>query len=672
MPGTAATSPPTLAAFEGGSVRVLCVGPEPSDVERCRDLLGARFQVDGVVTAAECLTRLAHGRYDVLLLAPHAADMGSLDLLRALQGRRPEVPAVVLAYERSEALVTEALALGAYDCLVERGGDLPRLARVLGNAATSQRLAAAQSAVQATGQVLAGLSAGCKPEELFGRIAQAAREVTGAEGSLLLLLEEGDTLVPRAWSGFGPRALTAIRFPAGTGVWAEVMAARGAVRLDPIAVTEPWSVASVLAEVEAGLAAPITAQGRPRGVLLAAAPPGRQFGPGEEAALRTLADLAAVAVERRALAEELLHSERLSTVGRMVAGVAHELNNPLSVIVGTLDLLRHEAIPERAAQRLEGVSAQAQRAVKIVRTLLALARKRAPQQQEVDLNELLDETLELAAYDLKRAGVRPVERLARDLPPVPGDRDQLQQVFTNLFLNACYALRQAGREGTLTVTTGLEARAGRAVVTVADDGPGIPAEHVPRIFEPFFTTKAEGEGTGLGLAICRRIIEGHGGRIRVASRPGAGATFTIELPATAVTRRAEPAPLAEPPAPITGVSVLLVEDEPLVGDMLEDLLVLEGHEVDRAANGREALARVRSRAYALVVSDVQMPDLSGPSFQQELARVDPALARRIVFVTGDVVNSETRRFLDENQLSYVAKPFAVSEFRSAVRRALGG
>ena len=665
-----AVVPPHGAASEGGPIRLLCVGPQASDLEHLRRALGSRFVIDASLTASDCLARLVREPFDVLLLLRQAADCCPIDLLRTLRARPVEVPVVLVLGEADERLLPDAVGLGVYDCLIERPADLARLGLVLENAAASSRLTHAGSGFSLLGRLIADIATGLDPAEALRRIVAAAGEAGGSEQALLLLLEKGEVLVPRAWSGLVPRAFAGARFPPKGGIWEQALSTGGVVRLEPLAMAEPWSVAPVLAGVGSALAVRVVAHGRPIGLLLVAAVPGRAVRAAEEATLRVLADLASVAVDRLRLTEELLHAERLSTVGRMVAGVAHELNNPLAVIVGTLDLLRSAGTTAGTTERLSRVSAQAQRAVKIVRTLLALARKRPAQQTPVDLNELLGETLELAAYDLKHADVTIVRRLRNDVPPVSGDRDQLQQVFTNLVLNACQAMRGAGRGGTLTVATDLDPTTGRVLATVGDDGPGIEPEHLGRVFDPFFTTKPDGQGTGLGLAISRRIVENHGGCVSVASRSGAGAEFSVELPACGDLPLPDttPGPDLAPPPP--GARVLVVEDEPLVADMVEDLLVLEGHEVDRAGNGREALERLRSRAYSLIVSDVRMPDLSGPAFYRELTRVDPALARRVVFVTGDVMSPDTRDFLEETGLGYLEKPFAVTDFQSAVRRAL--
>ncbi len=672
-PEVVTAEPPSAAPWEGGPVHVLHVAPHATDVERTRHHLlghGARFAVDGTSSGAECLARLSREVFDVLLLGDRAADMTGPELLRAVRARRPRLPVVLLLRERDEQATAEGMKLGVFDWLVEGAGDLAKLPLVLENAAARQRMAFERAALAGQTRLFAALRSGLAVDELLGRLTGTACDLLQVEWGVVLLLENADSLVPRAWSDGMPRALAGMRFPARTGEWEALWSSPAPLRLEPIAVSGPWSVAPVLAEIDPAVAVPMVAHGRPLGALLVAAPRARHFGPADEAALRMLADLGSVAVENHLLTGELVHAQRLSTVGRMVAGVAHELNNPLAVIMGTLDLLRHEPLAERFAERLGRVSGQAQRAVKIVRMLLAFARKRPSQRTTVDVNELLADMLELAAYDLKRADVRVVRDLSEELPAVSGDPDQLQQVFTNLFLNACHAMRETHGEGTLTVTTGLDPATDRVVVTVADDGPGISPEHLAHVFEPFFTTKAEGQGTGLGLAICRRIVENHGGRISVQSRPGLGARFTVELPAARESGRPEGTSETEASPPSAGVLVLVVEDEPLVGDMVQELLVLDGHEVDRATNGREALERLARRAYALIVSDVRMPDLGGPAFYRELLRVDPALARRVVFVTGDVVSADTRRFLEETGLPWVEKPFAVTDFQSAVRRAL--
>ena len=306
-----------------------------------------------------------------------------------------------------------------------------------------------------------------------------------------------------------------------------------------------------------------------------------------------------------------------------------------------------------------------------MRSLLALARKKPCQRAPVDVNRLLEETLDLEGYGLRTAQVTVVRRLTQNLPPAQGDADQLQQVFANLVLNAADAIREARRPGSVVITTCRDAEAGRLVVTIADDGPGIASRDLPRIFEPFFTTRGDGHGTGLGLPICRQIVESHQGRISAQSDPGQGATFTVELPEAApIASRPIDSP-ARPRGTAAGVEVLLVEDEAVVGDLLAEYLGLEGHRVDRAGNGREALERVRAgRAYRLIVTDVRMPDVDGPTFYQELRTVNPELTRRMVFITGDVMSPDTRRFLEETGLLYLEKPFGIADFLAIVRRAL--
>jgi signal transduction histidine kinase/DNA-binding response OmpR family regulator len=672
IPRALVEAAPRAPLLEGGPVRVLHAGRRPADVERARHHLqghGVRFAVDGASTAEEVQRRLGNDRFDVLLLDEGTTDAAPLDVLRRVRDRHPGLTVVLLLRERDERLACEAMALGVYDYLVKRAGDLTKLPLVLENAAVHSRLHRERGELAIIGRFLASSSGRADVGQVLSQVVRTARELLGTDRNLVLLVESGDTLVASAWSGF-PDPPSELRVPAEAGVWRQVLASPTPQRLDPLALQGPWAVPPGLAGAEAVCAMRLHANGHPLGILLSASTDGCRFSKTDEALMRSLADHAAMAVENARLVEQLVHAERLATVGRMVAGVAHELNNPLAVIMGTLELLGHETLEERLADRLGRVAAEARRAVKIVRTLLALARKQPAQRSAVAVNELLAATLELMAYDPRHMTIRIVRRFRDDVPAVLGDADQLQQVFTNLLLNASQAMHEAHGAGTLTVSTDIDAVTDRVLVTVADTGPGIKPEYLSQVFEPFFTTKGDSEGTGLGLAICRRIVEQHFGRIIAESRPGAGARFTVALPAAREAPRPEPSPRVEAGGPAASLSVLLVEDDELVGDMLEDILTLDGHRVDRASNGREALAQLRGSRYAVIVSDVKMPDLNGTALYHALMQLDPALARRVIFVTGDVMSADTRTFLDETGALYLAKPFAVADFKAVLRRAL--
>jgi CheY-like chemotaxis protein len=255
-----------------------------------------------------------------------------------------------------------------------------------------------------------------------------------------------------------------------------------------------------------------------------------------------------------------------------------------------------------------------------------------------------------------------------DLPAVQGVVGELNQVWLNLIANAIDA---APERGHVSVTAARERDS--VVVKVIDDGVGIPEEHHDRIFEPFFTTKPVGEGTGLGLSLCRNIIEEHGGTIAVESAPGAGATFRIELPAVPIPASAVAAAREEAPPPITPKRILVVDDERDLALTLAEVFTADGHTVDIANNGAEALERVAQRAYDLIFTDTKMPVLDGESFYRELRRRGPgAAAPHVVFLTGDVLSREKQAFLLATGAPFVAKPFDLAHLRRLVHRLFAG
>ncbi len=228
------------------------------------------------------------------------------------------------------------------------------------------------------------------------------------------------------------------------------------------------------------------------------------------------------------LQEELYLSSRLASIGELAAGVVHELNNPLTGIVGFSQLLLRRSTDQTVSRDLERIHNEAQRAVKVVQNLLAFARRRETKKQYSDINEILGRALELRAYELRTSNIELVVKLAPDLPKIMADFGQIQEVFLNIILNAEQAVTEANRGGKLSVKT----RKIRDYIEVCftDDGPGIAAKHLGKVFDPFFTTRGEKGGTGLGLSVCHSIVREHGGRIYDKSKPGKGATFIVELP----------------------------------------------------------------------------------------------------------------------------------------------
>jgi signal transduction histidine kinase len=235
-----------------------------------------------------------------------------------------------------------------------------------------------------------------------------------------------------------------------------------------------------------------------------------------------------ITVERK-LEKQIIQSERLAAMGQMIGGFAHELNNPLTSIMGVAELLQEGEQPESARKQLVMLQQQARRAADVVQNLLYFSRPPAPGRGPVNLSELVQRTLHLHAYSLRKSNITVDFLPEPSLPTVTGDSHQLMQIFLNLILNAEQAMREVREGGTLRIR--LEKGAKSVAVTFQDDGPGIPTEVLPNIFDPFYTTKRPGRGTGLGLSICKAILREHGGEIEASSGPGGGAVFTVTLPA---------------------------------------------------------------------------------------------------------------------------------------------
>lgn len=377
--------------------------------------------------------------------------------------------------------------------------------------------------------------------------------------------------------------------------------------------------------------------------------------------------------ERRRLQAHLAQSEKLSSLGEMISGIAHELNNPLASVLGYSQLLRTvPTLDAKTSARIETVHREAQRCQKIVQNLLSFARRHDPERRRFSLNEVVDSVLGLVAYSFRVANVRVRRELDSDLPAIVGDDHLVQQAILNLVTNAQQALGETSRGGVVTIRT---SRAGfdRVVLEVSDDGPGIPAAILPRIFDPFFTTKAVGQGTGLGLSLVYGTVTSHGGTIRVDSREGEGASFRIELPVgedrlLPSSRDARPRGASRRTA---RGRILVVDDEDAVAGLICETLSADGHEVRPARDGQEALRRLAEEEFDLVVADLRMPGIGGVRLYEEMERLQPGVSRKILLTTGDTLSRESETLAERSGLTMLLKPFDLDDLRRAVRSRLG-
>ena len=368
--------------------------------------------------------------------------------------------------------------------------------------------------------------------------------------------------------------------------------------------------------------------------------------------------------------DALLHSEKLAALGSLLAGVSHELNNPLAAIVGQAEMLAEDAQGTPMEQRANRIGAAAERCARIVQTFLAMARQRERQLGLVGVNDLIANVLELTDYGLRTSGIAVRVNFGSGLPAVEGDRDQLHQVLVNLVVNAQQAMEKgAAFEKVLTIRTSVN-QAGRVLIDVTDTGPGIPEEMRRRIFEPFFTTKRHGQGgggTGIGLSFSQGIVEAHGGRISVEpSRRGAH--FRVELPA-AVGQPITVVPQTEvviPDAAPATRRALIVEDEPDVADTLRELIAREGFDVTVAANGSDALQAIDCERFDVLLSDLRMPLLSGVELHERLTETHPELVQRMAFVTGDTMGDRMAEFARSCDRPVLEKPFTRAGVRSVL------
>jgi two-component system, NtrC family, sensor kinase len=391
----------------------------------------------------------------------------------------------------------------------------------------------------------------------------------------------------------------------------------------------------------------------------------RMEGAEDEAAVLSVEDH----TEKRLLQDQLIQSEKMSAIGQLIAGIAHDLNNPLASVVGFADFLAESGdVPQALAEPLRVIRQEAERAATIVKNLLSFARRQEGERLPQSLQPLLESVLALLKNEMMALKVETALFVEPHIPDIEMNPNQIKQVFVNLLNNAAQAIASTGRSGHITVTA--KRWLDGVAVSVADDGPGIPDELLPRVFEPFFTTKTEGEGTGLGLSICQGIIKEHGGRITLESSVGVGATFTVEL--LSGSRPQRPSQPVKAAATSGTLRVLVVDDEPHILHYMRATLESWGHTVEVASDGTEAVERALVTPFDVIICDLRMPRLGGREMYNNLERQYPDIARKVIFATGDTVRGDTLQFLELLGRPFLHKPFTLAELRTVLGNVVVG
>jgi len=383
--------------------------------------------------------------------------------------------------------------------------------------------------------------------------------------------------------------------------------------------------------------------------------------------------------ERRRLEQRAQTMNCLASVGAIASGIAHKINEPLTGVISFTSLLMQKDIPEDIKGDAEIINEGSQQVVNTVNRLLAFASQCKPERVHVDINQIIETTLELRDYEMKTSSIHVITRLDPDLPCTIADGAQLQQAFLNIITNAEMEMKLAHGQGNLFIKT--EKIDNTVRISFKDDGPGIAKDDLKRLFDPSFASREVGEGTRLDLSICHGIITEHGGKIYAESVSGKGATVIMELPIVTEPEELKPAePVADGTESVDEAGILVVGTELPILEFMSRVLTEEGHEVETADNAQYALERLKSKKYSLILLDTQPREngIGSIELYERIQKIAPSLAKRVAFVTSEVIQADIKDFLTETEAPHIgrpavkdiARPLAAKQLKEEIHRIL--
>ncbi|HEU4401893.1 MAG TPA: response regulator, partial [Candidatus Polarisedimenticolia bacterium] len=634
-------------------------------------------------------------RFQVALCDLKMPGISGLETLEQIKAINPDIEIIIITAHGTMESAIESLRKGAFDFLVKPVVFQDLLFSV-GKALERRELLERLGLFELSRTIFSTLD----PDELFGRVVKSAIQVLRADDASLMLVDENRGLQLAVSTSLQQEILSSTYLAMG-----ERIAGRVALQPEPVVINENVATderfvgVTPMRKIHASIVCPLTMRGALLGVLnVNRVKIPERYTEHDRRNAMILASLVALALGNARLHKELqvrlqqlsdaqeeaIQTEKMTALGNLLSGVAHELNNPLCGVLGYGQLLLQNNPDPKMQKGIEIIVREGERASKIVKNLLTFARREKPEKKPLGINGVILKTLERKAYDLKVCHIEVKADLEPKLPFILGDFHQMQIVFTNLINNAQQAMFEANGKGTLAIRS--ETRGATVRLTVEDDGPGVPPGNVRRVFDPFFTTREVGKGPGLGLSVCFAIVRDHAGVIRVASEPGRGASFSIDLPiaspealqaasvaGNAASEGAAASPATGSPsqagtAHAQGPRILVADAEQHVQDVLVELLAGMGYRVDTAGTGEGALAKIRRESYDALIADYAMPRLEGRRLLDTLRSEKPGLAQRVIFLASDIASPHLMEFASTSGNRLLGKPFDLETMRAAVRR----
>ncbi len=377
-----------------------------------------------------------------------------------------------------------------------------------------------------------------------------------------------------------------------------------------------------------------------------------------------------IAIEKTRTLDQLIHAEKMNVLGSLMSGIAHEINGPLSRILGISESFREEKDVDEVMKYFDLIIEESLRCKRIIEDFLAFARKYKSEHVLSNINDVIIKTLQLWKYQKKTDDMIIRTEFANNLPRVNINCNRIEQVFLNLIVNAYHALTDVDRTPKVLMIKS-QFYDGKVRVVFQDNGPGIPEECRDRIFQPFFTTKPTGQGTGLGLSLSRDIIREHGGEITVGDTPGHGAKFIIDLVPDLSSSDSGPVSIAGSIADLDSIKILIADDDLLILKLMGKFLKKEGHVIESVRNGADCLERIRQSTYDLVISDMIMPDLRGDQLIDILMEEKPEVLKRLILCTGDILDREKLEYFESAGVHLLYKPFEMKELKKKIMQVFG-